>query len=258
MTIAPETPQYLVIELDNSRPISLRQLGQLYTDLARDYRQFSGGRELLIDRILHGSIITYLIEAVAVIGGANTIITFGKSIAGWLSNSSKVATVHDPIESEVLRSAERLADLATKTKSRIRLKCQSNSGGLELLVDMSPTDAKVAKKKIAAAKKLKASGKTVVTELSLDHRTLRQLSPNSLGPALSKFASLQSANPHSPEYSMIIEAIVQILIENHMNDILLQIADDLDGKNASATADLIRDAVRKASKNGEPPLLTSF
>lgn len=57
------TPPELVLVVDNGRPLAAADLGELFSTMARDYRQLTRGRTLVVIRLETGSLYAYLQDA---------------------------------------------------------------------------------------------------------------------------------------------------------------------------------------------------
>src|SRR5258707_11708 len=80
----PRKPDELILEINNQHPLNALDLSALFGDLARDYRRFSGGRELSIVRLEYGSLTAILADLAGMAQSANILLDFATRVAGLL------------------------------------------------------------------------------------------------------------------------------------------------------------------------------
>lgn len=74
----------LVLTFNHEQPITAAQLGELFAALARDYRQFTSGRSLVVTRIESGSLIALLQDAIVFLAPhLRTAVEVAKAIKGF-------------------------------------------------------------------------------------------------------------------------------------------------------------------------------
>jgi hypothetical protein len=248
--------EYLVLQLNNERPISVADLAALYLNLARDYKKFSRGRELEIVSISEGSLISVFKDAVGFASGANSLISFARALAGLLAFAVKEKSEIDlpKASKNVSRTAENLAKIAANSSSRIQIKYKRDAKREELLITASPAEAKKALRYLA-----KPSPKSESKMIGADQHSYRLAPPElKIGAALTRLAEQATEGiSKTSDIHALIEGFVEILIEKGLTYVLASIADDLDSRGIHEAADLVRNKTYEAtSRKNLPPILT--
>lgn len=153
-TLEPQ-PHELLISIRNDKPVPAAWIGELFSALARDYRQLNRGRTLVVARVATGSWLIFLgdmaqlassaapyaANAVEVAKGGKAILDFGKEIRDALS--SKKTSVRDgrePTTGSPYRSVEALVKVAAESGAHIRVR-QTGADGSSIDVELSPAEA---------------------------------------------------------------------------------------------------------------------
>jgi hypothetical protein len=248
---------FLVLQLDNELPFSLADLASLYAELARDYRKYSRGHELTIVKISEGSLISIFKDAIDFASGSNTLISFGKAIAGLLSVFSKESQADRPKDKWTgARTVEKLAQIAVKSKSGVQIKYSRDSEREEILIVVPPATMKKVQEQFDKATTMRSSKrKARITKGSDSLGYLADISINKAGMALSRLAERAAASkqPDESDTQLLVDGFVGILISRGLTHILSSVADDLERRGMVEAAELVRDATYRATGGNDPP-----
>src|SRR4051794_27626841 len=85
------TPE-LVLAVRNELPLEAEEVAGLLRALAKDYRRFSRGHELVIAQLTEGSFIARFRDLAELASGGDTLVKFGKALWDLFS----AATSGDP------------------------------------------------------------------------------------------------------------------------------------------------------------------
>src|SRR4051794_2271870 len=133
----------LVLTFDFETSLPADELGEVFTALARDYRDMTKGRVLVVKRVESGSIIATLTDAalaaapyaagsVAVIVAINSLAEFAKNLKEWFSHAKsdkgKKRLYRRGKKSPGQRSVEAIIKTAASTGSRVRVKHTTEKG----------------------------------------------------------------------------------------------------------------------------------
>jgi hypothetical protein len=140
----------LILELKPPRPTSASDLAQLLGDMARDYRRFSRGRELIVAALNEGPRIVLRDGMDG--AGASRLPAFGRRLARLLAlaqgggASYKLRKTGAP----AVESLTRVAAACESVELRYR-----GAKGERLLFTLSPSEARTAQEHIGVAKQRK-------------------------------------------------------------------------------------------------------
>jgi hypothetical protein len=198
------TPQReLVLRIDNKEPIRASDLGGLLSGISSDYGRFARGRELVIVRLVQGSLLAVLQEASAMADQVNHLFDFANHIRemlGGLFGGSAVLLLSR--RSSGAKTAENLLKTAVGCKAHVHLRYKGPKGE-RLSVVIQPVKARKALAVLETAKKGSARPRIASTP-----QTFAQIA--------------RSADPEA------LEAIIQALVESrdrHLLQTLLEISE---------------------------------
>src|SRR5688500_13229874 len=137
----------LVLRFDCELPPPADELGEVFAALARDYREMSKGRTLVVTRVDSGSIIITLTDAVlaaapylaagvggglAVMTAINTVAEFAENLRNWFgrakSDEGKQRLYRKGKKSPGQRSIEAIIKTAAATRSHVSVKHTKPNG----------------------------------------------------------------------------------------------------------------------------------
>jgi hypothetical protein len=243
--------EFLILQLNNELPFTAADVASFYGELARDYRKYSRGHELTIVKISEGSLISIFKDAVDFASGSNTLINFGKAIAGLLSVFSKGTETDFPKSTRTgTRTVEKLAQIAAKSRGGVQIRYSRDSEREEILITVPPESMKSVQSRFDNAHALRLSKRKARTSKQVDSLGyLADLSIDKVGTALSKLAegAADSERHDKSDIQLLIEGFVEILVSKGLTHILSSVADDLDHRGMIEAAKLVRDATYKAT-----------
>jgi hypothetical protein len=234
----------------------------LFTALARDYRDISHGRVLVVASLENGSLIAklrdlallavpHLQDAVEVAKGAKAIADLAKLLRDWLG---RVKTGR--VKRELYRpgrkkrgapSIEAILKIAANSRSHVRVK-HTTAKGEAFEVELTPIEAIQAREKALA-------------ELDSVSRDVNAPSDRLAVPvvqtALQRLIHAETEGLSSQELEAIVETMVKVLLTAGLSPFLDQIASDLDHRGLHKLASSVRQQIRTSHGKHEPPLSTT-
>jgi hypothetical protein len=234
----------LLLRLDNARSIRAADLGELFAALAKDYRQISGGRELIVYRLVEGSLWAIFRDAAGLATGANSIITFGKTIVDMLNSlRGDRQQLSSGKPTAGLRTIETLLKTATQSGSRVELRYRnSRFRGEEASFTIEPPEAPRLRAKILEVKRLQRSKKSARFEGGNVEVT------SHLGSELVRLAR-SGSDIH------LLNTIATVLVSKGAGYLVEEIATQLESEGHLEAARVLRSATRDISGPTHRPLL---
>lgn len=249
----------LILTLDSERPLSAEELGAVFSALARDYREMTRGRSLVVVRVESGSIIAILTDAalavapyaagsLAVIGGINALFEFAKNLNKWFGYAKKPRNEHEGLyrgeeRSPGQRSVEEIIKIAAKTRSHVRVQHKTERGET-LDVELTPQEAKSARKQLRAKGGTKKIRRTTTTAT---------LSDEQVEDAIAHMRRMWESSPSPAEAHPVVEAIVAVLKATGAGSLLPKIASELEIRGLHEIAHAVRQHIRPTSGTHESP-----
>jgi hypothetical protein len=249
-----DSTEGLLLVIRNEHPIRAADFAQLFSDLAKDYKRISNGRDLVITRISQGSLLTLLHDAAGVFGDVNSLVTFGKTLAALtvialgasagaskLLNSRKAGT----------QTIKSLAKMAFESDAEVEMQYQRSWGKEDFFLRLTPADARQIQQ---ATDEKSASVKTRSLIAPEKQKVLGAAQSREIKDALVRIA--ERGDESVSDLQAIIDAIVGIL-GIHSSTYVFEIVAELEGQGHIAVAQLLRDAFERstAGRNSIPPLL---
>jgi hypothetical protein len=133
----------LVVEIDNQQPVPLAVVAELLSALAQDYRLFTRGRELTVESVHQGSLITFLRDLADWADQANHLFDFAKNVALLVTGAiAGTVLLRGRGRKEGSRTVVAIAEAAIKGKAPVRIMHRGRRGDT-LMVEVHPTEADV-------------------------------------------------------------------------------------------------------------------
>lgn len=231
----------LLLRFQHSRihPLRAADLGELLQNIARDYKQINRGQELVIYRLIEGSVWAILRDASGLASGATSVVKFGRAI---VSLYTAIRDSHLVGKKKTgIRTIESLAKIAADSGASVEFQYRKSVlRGEEVSFRIEPIEAKKIQAKVLAAKQPPNYG-------------LKAIAGNSLAPARigSELARLARAGGDSN----LLETIARVLVDRGADHLVEEIAAQLEIEGHFETAQMLREIVKKRP-DLNPPLLT--
>jgi hypothetical protein len=255
----------IILTFDFEAAPLVEDLGEIFAALARDYREISDGRTLVVSRVESSSIILTVTDAVlaaapyvaVAVGGAvstmaaiNTVAKFAENLKTWFgrakTDEGKKRLYKKGRKLPGQRSIEAIVSTAAKTRSHVKVK-HTKPNGETLEAELTPSEAigireatadnTVGKPEAKTARALTARPEVQVTIERLRHAGSQNLSPT----------QIQS----------VVDIIVSVLRSSGAGHALPEIASHLEMHGLYDFALAVRTHVRGSSGTEEPPLTTT-
>jgi hypothetical protein len=254
----------LIITFDFETPPPAGELGELFSALARDYRDMTKGRVLVVASLETGSLIAALKDyallalphakdAVEVAKGIKAVADLAKLLKDWLdrakSGKAKKQLYRRGRKTPGQRSVEAIVKIAASTGSAVRVK-HTTAKGETIEVEMTPLQAKNARHEALAEQPLQIGTEGAPRQLKGAIPDMRRAIDRLYDPNL---AELTSSEPEA-----VIDALVAVLQAAKLSYLADQIADDLANRGMLALSEALRAKMIHASDGKrEPPLTTT-
>jgi hypothetical protein len=258
-------PDALILALDFERPPNAEDLGEVFTALARDYREMTNGRTLVVVRVDSGSITATLTDAAltaapyvaAGVGGGLATITainalgqFVANLKKWFgytkSDTEKKRLYRKGRKSPGQRSVETIIKVAADTRSHIRLKYKSKQGET-LEAELTPAEAISVRAQVPI-------GETEQVRLA---STPRMRSAPEVQAGIERLQQIHAQNLSPNQVDAIVEVMVAVLQASGQRYVLLEIASELERRGLHNIASALRLHIHRSSGTDEPPLATT-
>jgi hypothetical protein len=254
-------PDAIAITFDFKNPIPVEEFGEVFTALARDYREISRGRSLVIASIENGSIIASLTDAtlvaapyvgggLAAIAAVNSLATFAGHLEKWFgkakSDSGAKLLFQKRRKSVGQRSVEAMIKAAANTSSHIRVRHATENGEI-LEVEVSPTEARKIRD-VAASNETRA--------VQINEGLVRVAHPE-IARAVASLHQVSGGNLSSTQMQTFVDVIVATLRSLGASHALSELASNLELHGMSDVAFAVRQHIKKSGGTNEPPLTTT-
>jgi hypothetical protein len=235
----------LVLNINNSRPITAADMGRVFASMALDYQKATG-QKLVIARLEHGSVIAVLQEAAshfqdaaALADSVNHLIDFAKNIAGIAAVALGAAIIKTKIfgsgGENGSRTVESIAKMAIAAGATVELYSPESP---KSVLRITPSDGRRIRRFATKNKKLKKphSQKDEAHELGVEMR-----------------AAIAEAVLRGDEPSKrLIAVFAEMLKKRSLGHLLLEMADELQKKGDFDAAQLLRAAYDGRSRGQAP------
>ena len=254
----------LIVTIDYETAPRADDLGELFTALARDYKDMTKGRLLVVSSIEHGSIIATLTDwalqaapfvkdAVEFAKGAKALADFGKLLKDWINGAKAGEPKKLPYrrgrKTLGQRSVEAIVKMAAENGRAVRVKHTSAKGDT-LEVEMSAPQA-IELREAALADQTKVVEVKDVPDLEEARVALP-----SLRHALGRLSD-PHVNLSSGEAQAIIDAVFEALQAAGLTYLIPHIAADLSSRGMHTLASALLAKAHTTDGDHEPPLTTT-
>lgn len=134
------TYDHIVLIIENREPVPVSILGDVLTAIGDEYRNHYG-RELVVEQVRQGSIITYLKELSDNADAVNHLVDFVKNL-GWVRDLLTSSKGEKGGRSKGAKTIKAIANAALRTGGEVYIEHQS-ADGERLLVHVNPSDAAI-------------------------------------------------------------------------------------------------------------------
>jgi hypothetical protein len=262
----------LILTIDFETPPSAAELGDVFVALARDYRDLTRGRVLVVMRVESGSIIAtltdaalaavpYIASAAAVIAGINQLSKFAENIQTWLgyakSHEEKKPLYQKGKKAPGQRSVEAIIKLAASTRSHVRVK-HTTAEGETLEAELTPDEAVNVVEAVDAAKAGEQQAQAEAFGAARDERNkLIMLDAPEVRGAIERLQQMGDANLSPSAIHALVDVVVAVLEAAGAGHLLPEIAFELERRGLFKFADAVRHHIRPSGGMREPPLTTT-
>jgi hypothetical protein len=255
----------LIITIDYTTAPKAEDLGELFAALARDYKDMTRGRVLVVSSVHQGSIrailtdwalqaAPYIKDAVEIAKGAKALADFGKLLTGLIRGAKSLETkaLSPPRRRKKpgQRSVEAIVKIAAENGRAVRVKHTSPKGET-LEVEMSGEAAIQIREEMLSD-----------TTAPREHFVQERLSQESAAApdvrkALEHLYSSTAADLSVSEAQAVIDVVVEVLQRAGLDYVLPQIVTDLSNKGLFNLASALAAKLNYARGNKEPPLTST-
>jgi hypothetical protein len=222
--------------LGNGQHLPVAELGEFFQNIAKDYKQVNRGHQLILYKIIEGSLWTVFRDAEGLAAGVASIIKFGRTISKVFNAAGKKeAVIKQTIGARTITS---LAKIAAESGSRVAFVHKSSVfRGEEISFTIEPAEAQIIQARISARKAKEPPAK----RLQLDH--------GALGSELARLARSGGG----------VEALItiaRILVTKGAGYLVEEIATQLEEDGQLEAARVLKSQLKSGSGRANPPLLT--
>jgi hypothetical protein len=253
----------LIITIDYEIAPRADDIGELFAALARDYKDFTKGRVLVVTSIEHGSIIAtltdwalqtvpYAKDAVEFARGAKALADFGKIVREWIEGaktSKKKLPQRRSRKAPGQRSVEAIVKIAADTDRAVRVR-HTTPKGETFEVEMSGSQAVMLRDEVLLHQ-TKVAEFSDVPRIAGAQAALPDLK-HAIGRLYQPGIDLSSGSAEA-----IIDALVEVLQAANLTYLIPQIAADLSNRGMHALASALEVRARRSDGKHEPPLTTT-
>ena len=256
----------LIITIDYETAPRADDLGELFAALARDYKDFTKGRVLVVASIEHGSIIAtltdwavqivpYAKDAVEFAKGAKALADFGKILKEWI-DGAKTGKRKLPRprsrKTRGQRSIEAIVNIAADNGRALRLK-HTSANGETFEVEMSGPQATTLRDEMLSPQ---MSPQTRLVDFEdLPHAAGAKVALPDLSQAIDRLYQ-PGVDSSSGDIDAIIDAVVEVLRSADLIYLIPQIVADLSNRGMHAAASALEARAHNLDGKHEPPLTT--
>lgn len=263
----------LILTFDFEMQPPAAELGDVFVALARDYREMTRGRVLVVMSVQSGSIIVtltdaalatvpYILGSIAVIKAFNELSKFVENIQKWLayakSGKEKKRFYRKGKKAPGQRSVEAIIKLAANTRSHVRVK-HTTAKGETLEAELTPPEAVKVLEAVGTAKAGEHQARAEGFEATRDEQNgLPTMfdAPEVRG-AIEHLQRAATANFSPSAINTIVEIVVAVLQGAGVGGLLPEIASELERRGLSNFAEAVRRHIPAPGETHEPPLTTT-
>jgi hypothetical protein len=255
----------LIITIDYTTAPRADDLGELFAALARDYKDMTRGRVLVVSNIQQGSIrailtdwalqaAPYIKDAVEIAKGAKALADFGKLLTGLIhgakSLETKVLSPPRRRKKPGQRSIEAIVKIAAENGRAVRVKHTSPKGET-LEVEMSGETA------IRIHEEMLSDAPAPREHLAQERLSQTSGAVLDVRKALEQLYSPTAADLSVSEAQVVIDVVVEVLQGAGLDYVLPQIVTDLSSKGLLNLASALAAKLNRSHGNKEPPLTSN-
>lgn len=253
----------LIITIDYETAPRADDLGELFTALARDYKDVTKGRVLVVKSIENGSIIAtltdwaiqtipYVKDAVEFARGAKALADFGKVLKEWIDGAKtgkKKLPQRRSRKSQGQRSVQAIVRIAADEGRAVRVK-HTTPKGETFEVEMSgPQAIKLTEEAFSSQTRVvEFNDAPRIAGAKLALPDVRQAIDRLYEPGIDLSSGGEGA---------IIDALIVVLQAANLSYLIPQIAADLSNRGMHALASALQDRAHNSDGKHEPPLTTT-
>jgi hypothetical protein len=263
-------PPELVLVLDNVRPLPAADLGELFSTMARDYRQLTRGRTLVVTRLETGSLHAYLQDALnqvapyakdvlEVVKAAKGIKEFARTLTEIFGRVKEHPSTLSQLKSRRragARSIEAIVKIAAESQSEVDLHHETADGGI---IDLKVTPIEAIRiREEARAHLASLPPAQTLARLTGNDATSKSLQstpalfqPSDYADSLVRVrgSSLVEADVHT-----VVAALADSLTSVGLGSLISMIASNLEGRGHHDLAQMLRGATKSQNRDQEPPI----
>ncbi len=254
----------LILTLDFETPPRADELGELFAALARDYKDLTKGRVLVVSRLETGSLIAHLQDLASAAGpyvnhaleyakGVKGIADFAKLLRDWFSKAksgkAKKQLYHRGRKTAGQRSVEKMLDIAASSNSAFWIKLITPEGET-IEAELTPPQAIQAKDEALAHQPAKVATQVV------PRLTTGLVAVPEVRKAIGSLYDANVANLSASEVQAIIDALISVLQAAGLSYLIDQIATDLANRGMLMLAAELGSRAHRGGTQ-EPPLTTT-
>jgi hypothetical protein len=257
-SLSPEHHE-LVLLISDGRPVRASELGELLTALARDYRQVSRGRLLVVTQLESGSLWIllkdaalaakpYLTETAEYTKAAQALFEFARGLKRNLARKKSAdGEAVDPAKSGPFRSIESIVKVAADTGAELSLK-YAGSAGEVIEITLTPVEAI----------EIRERDKVAAYQARIEQEDRRLLPSHSRAEDRAKALADELellAISDSSEPNPLIVAVVRLLRRSGNEPLIEMLAQELDGRGYPELAAAVRKQGSRDDDAESPPKL---
>ena len=256
----------LIVTIDYEIAPRADDLGELFAALARDYRDMTKGRVLVVSNIREGSIIAtltdwaiqaapYVKDAVEIAKGGKALADFGKLLKDMITSAKSAETKKlSPPRKRKKKPGQRSIDAIVKTAAQngraVRVK-HTRANGETFEVEMSGQAA-------SAIRERELSEVSAPVQDRVHERpTPEALASPDVNRAIGQLYSPTAADLSMTEAQAVIDVVFSVLQAAGMGHILPQIVTDLRGRGLFTLVSALAAKLNSSHRDQEPPLTAS-
>jgi hypothetical protein len=252
----------LIITIDYENPPRADDIGELFAALARDYKDFTRGRVLVVTSIEHGSIIATLTDwalqnlpyaktAVEIAKGAKALADFSKIVKEWIDGvkaGNKNLPQRRGRKGQGQRSIEAIVKIAANHDRAVRIK-HTTPKGETFEVEMTGPQAITLRDEV-----LSHPTKAAESDIQRVEGVMASLPElrRSIGQLYQPGADLSSGSAEA-----ILDALIEVLQAANLTHLIPQIAADFSNRGMHALASVLQARADKSDGQHELPPATT-
>ncbi len=237
--IEPQDGELLIgLGVNGQKPLLIEEVGEFFQSIAKDYRRISRGHELILYRVIEGSLWTIFRDATGLAAGVNHIIKFSHTIFDIVAALRSGFSVSR--QKAGIKTINSIANIAVKSGARVEfVHRKSLFRGEEDSLVIEPVEALKIQATIARGKNSPPS----IEQIEANPDQLR------LGSELADLA-------RSGAGKEILGTIARVLISKGASHLVEEIFSTLQEEGHFEAAQILENELRHRSGRASPPLLT--